>query len=188
MDAMERRERRSRWIRGVILTVAILGIGAIAWSRRGEYAPLDIGRLAPDYRAVTLNGDTLGLDDLRGRVVLLNIWATWCRPCVREMPALQTLHDRLGAEGLTVLAVSVDNASLAFGDPASLVHNFASEFRITFPILLDPDNRIESVFPVGGLPMTYLIGRDGRIRGKFLGPREWAEPEIESEIRSLLES
>jgi peroxiredoxin len=175
-----------RWIgRGAALT-AVVALSALAWMRRDQFAPLDAGRAAPDYRAVSLTGDTVGVHDLRGKVVLLNVWATWCRPCVREMPAIQRLYDSLSPHGFTVLAVSVDNAALSFGDPAEAVRGFITEYNLTFPILLDPDNRIQGVYQVTAMPTTYVIDRDGIIRERFLGPREWDQPEFEAEIRALL--
>jgi len=175
-----------RWIGRALAGFAIAVIGVFVWARRDLYAPLDAGSEAPDYQAVTLEGDSLSIQGARGQVVLLNVWATWCRPCVREMPAIQRLYEALSPQGLTVLAVSVDNAALALGDPAQAVRGFVDEFKLTFPILLDPDNRIQSVYQVTAMPTTYVIGRDGVIRQRFLGPREWDQPEFEAEIRALL--
>ena len=90
-------------------------------------------------------------------------------------------------DGFDVVAVSVDSAPIA-GDAADLVREFANQYGLTFPILLDPESHIENVFAVAGLPMSWLIDRTGRIRGRFIGPREWDDPEVETEIRSLLES
>jgi len=181
-------EARTRWVGRSTVAVAAVAVIAFAWSRRDTNAPLDVGRMAPDYAGASLAGDTTRLSDLRGKVILLNVWATWCRPCLKEMPALQRLHDQLAADGFTVLAVSVDNVNFALGDPAEAVRAFVHDNAITFPVLLDPTNRIENAYPVHGLPMSYLIDRDGRIRGRYLGPREWDEPEFEAEIRSLLDT
>lgn len=169
---------------------ALLGVGLFAlfaWTSRDRYAPLDVGSRAPDYAAATLDGDTLHLKDLRGDVVLINVWATWCPPCLREMPALQRLHEALGADGLRVLAVNVDNASFG-GDPTDLVRTFIDEFGLTFDILLDPEYAIESAFQVSGLPMTFVIDRRGRIREKTLGAREWDSAGAQARIRTLLEN
>jgi peroxiredoxin len=181
-------EARKRWVGRIVVASVAIAVITLAWRLRDPNAPLDVGRMAPDYAGASLTGDTTRLSDLRGHVVLLNVWATWCRPCLKEMPALQRLHDALAADGFTVLAVSVDNVNFAMGDPAQAVRAFVRDHAITFPVLLDPASRIENAFPYHGLPMTYLIGRDGRIRGKYLGPREWDEPEFEAEIRSLLDA
>lgn len=173
--------------RGLWLLAAFAGI-ALLWLGRGDYTPADAGRIAPAYRAPSIDGDTVDLADLRGSVVILNVWATWCRPCVAEMPALQRLHEQLGPDGLSIVAVSVDNAALVMGDPAAAVRSFVREYGITFPVLLDPETRIESAYPVAGLPVTYIIDRDGRIRERVLGPRAWDEPRYTTEFRQLLES
>ena len=154
---------------------------------RNRYAPLDVGSRAPRYAAATLAGDSIRIDELEDRVVLVNVWATWCPPCVREMPALQRLHETLGPQGLRVLAVNVDNTAFA-ADPGALVRSFIQEFGLTFDVLLDPDNRIEAAFQVTGLPMTFVIDRRGRIRQRVMGAREWDAPAVQAEIRSLLEN
>jgi peroxiredoxin len=185
---MDANDNRKRWIVRTVVLLAAGTIGLLAWSRRGSFSPVDAGTLAPDYHAVDLAGDTVRLADHRGRVVLVNVWATWCRPCVKEMPAIETVYRKFNTQGFDVLAISIDNAALGAGDPSAAVRDFAGQFDLTFPILLDPQNHVEDVFTVSGLPMSYLIDRDGRIHSKYIGPREWDTPEFESEIRSLLES
>jgi peroxiredoxin len=155
------------------------------WSNRAGFAPIDAGTAAPAYSAVSLAGDTVSLADLRGRVVLLNVWATWCAPCVREMPALERLHQALGEEGLSIVAVSVDASTPGLG--AADVRGFVDDLGITFTVLLDPGGEIENRFQVGGLPMTFVIDRDGRIREKIVGARDWDEPGITTDIRKLLD-
>jgi peroxiredoxin len=102
------------------------------------------------------------------------------------MPALQRLHEAMASEGLRVVAVNVDNADFG-ADPPAMVRSFVSEHGLTFDILLDPANRIESVFQVAGLPMTFVIDRKGRIRQRVMGAREWDAPAMQAELRSLLE-
>jgi peroxiredoxin len=169
-----------------LIAVAIGGLIVFGWSRRGEYTPLDGGSEAPAYAAVSLAGDTVSLEGLRGRVVLLNVWATWCTPCIREMPALERLHRAHEAEGLSVVAVSVDASTPGLG--AADVQRFVDDLGVSFTILLDPGGEIENKFRVSGLPMTYVIDREGRIRQRIVGAREWDEPEITAEIRKLLDS
>lgn len=178
------RGRRSLWLGLVVATAAI---SVFAWTGRGGYGPLDVGSRAPHYAAISLGGDTVRLDDLRGEVVLVNVWATWCPPCVREMPSLQRLHDALAADGLRILAVNVDKPGFG-ADPRALAEAFVAEYGLTFEILLDPEYRIESIFQLAGLPMTFVIDRRGTIRRKVLGAREWDGPGAVSEIRALLEN
>jgi peroxiredoxin len=171
----------------VILVAAVLS--ALIWMNRDRFTPLDVGSRAPDYAAFSLDGDTVHLSSYEGDVVLLNIWATWCAPCVHEMPALQRLHEELATEGLRVVAVSVDAAPGgfgAFGQAGGDVRAFRDRFALTFDILHDPSGRIQSRYQVNGLPTTFIIDRGGRIQRKVLGARDWDVPPLSDEIRALL--
>ncbi len=181
-----RTEAGGGWQWKLALLVAVGGFALFAWIGRTRYAPLDVGSRAPSYAAATLSGDSLRLEDLRGHVVLVNVWATWCPPCVQEMPALQRLFDRYRQQGLRVVAVNVDNAMSGL-DPVQLVRAFVDQKRLTFDVVLDPENRIESVFQVPGLPMTFVLDERGRIRQKLLGGRNWDAEALQAEIRTLLE-
>lgn len=175
-------------ILSAVPALALVGI-AVALGLRADasHTPTDAGTAAPVYAAVTVDGDTLSLGEMRGTPILLNVWATWCKPCVREMPALEQLHQELGPEGLSVLAVSVDNAAFGIADPVHSVKSFAEEYGLTFTILLDPESRVETAFQVVGLPMTFLIDREGRIVERYIGERQWDDPEMKAELRKLLE-
>lgn len=174
---------------GLVL-VAVLALAGLIWVNRGRFVPLDVGSRAPDYAAYTLDGDTVRLSSFAGDVVLLNIWATWCTPCVREMPALQRLHEMLGDDGLRIVAVSVDAPAGGFGpfgQPGGDVRAFTERFGLTFLVLHDPSGGIEQKYQVNGLPTTFLIDRDGRIRRKVLGAVEWDQPVFADPIRDMLE-
>ncbi len=120
---------------------------------------------APSFSATSLaSNDTVALGDLRGEVVLLNTWATWCTPCKEEMPWLQTLSERYGAQGLHVVGVSVDRKGQ---DEA--VRAYASDLGITFPVWRDPSNRFARAFETSGVPETLLIGRDGEVIYRWKG-------------------
>jgi peroxiredoxin len=124
-----------------------------------------IGAAAPEYSAQTLDGTAISLTDLRGRVVLLNIWATWCKPCREEIPALESLHQRHGAEGLDVVGVSIDLSS-----ERPRVEGFARALGATYPLWLDPDDKVSNTFLAIGVPATYLIDRSGTLRWRHMGP------------------
>lgn len=174
-------ERTERWlIRGSVF-VLLLTLLSLAWVNRATYAPLDTGAPAPDFAYPTLVGDTISLAALRGEVVLLNIWATWCPPCVREMPSMQRLYELLGDQGLRIVAVSVD-APGALGDVRSFVH----EYGLEFDILLNPGGGIQDAYAVNGLPTTFLIDRDGRIRRKVLGGTDWMSQDNVKSVHALL--
>lgn len=132
-----------------------------------------------DFRA--LSGDPATLDDYRGRLVLLNFWATWCAPCIREMPSLDRLQAELGPEGLQVVAVSVDRAG------AEIVGPFLAELGVTrLDILLDPKFRSARAFSISGLPATFIIDPEGRLVGGLEGPAEWDSPDALALLRYYL--
>ena len=141
-----------------------LAVASCRGDRARPRAP-EIGGPAPDYATTSIAGERVRLADQRGKVVLLNIWATWCRPCRQEIPALQALYDRRRAEGLEVIGVSVD----ARGEEEK-IRDFATQYGMSYPVWLDPDERVATTFLAIGVPATYLIARDGTLLWKHLGP------------------
>jgi cytochrome c-type biogenesis protein len=155
----------------------MVGVSALACSRGGDdggYRRIAEGEPAPSFTGATLAGDSVSLDSLRGDVVLLNIWATWCLPCRREMPGLQALHERYGDRGLRVLGVSIDARSAT-----ESVDLFLKDYGITFTILHDPTEGVTRRFRSIGVPETFLIARDGRILKRWIGR---FEPEAETTV------
>ena len=138
---------------------------ALAIGCSGDPMPrVGVGRPAPRYAATTLTGDSVSTSALAGKVVLLNIWATWCAPCREEIPFLESLYQRHRGEGLEIVGVSVD----ARGQDDQ-IRSFASEFRMTYPIWRDPDERVQSLYMALGVPSSYLIDRGGILRWQRLG-------------------
>lgn len=152
---MVARRRPSWWLS---LAAAVVGCSG------GEAAVVEVGHPAPSYAAVALTGDSVSLRRLRGRPVLLNIWATWCAPCRVEIPYLERLHAEHRGAGLEVIGVSVD----ARGEEQK-IGAFAREMGMTYPIWLDPDERVSALFLALGVPASYLIGRDGVLLWRHLG-------------------
>jgi peroxiredoxin len=143
--------------------------------------PIEPGRPAPDFSLPVLGSDaSLSLGSLRGQVVLLNFWATWCKPCEDEMPAMQSLHQALGDRGFALLAVSVDD------DPRA-VEEFATRLGLSFPILLDPEKKAADAYQSYRFPESYLIDREGVLVTRYIGPRDWDAPAYLDRIRRLLE-
>jgi DsbE subfamily thiol:disulfide oxidoreductase len=140
--------------------------------------PGSVGKPAPAYAARNLAGDSVDLTRYQGRVVLLNIWATWCPPCRKETPALQALHERYGKRGLSVVGVSIDIAGAG-----NLVSDFMREYGVTYGMLHDPDDRVSSVFGINGVPSTFLIDRKGIVRWRHMGAVRDDDPEL----RKLIE-
>lgn len=159
----------------VLAAVLLLLFFARPTVRQGE--PAATGRAAPDFR-FTAEGRETRLAELRGRVVIVNFWATWCPPCVEEMPALNRLHELLRDDGALVVGISVDEDAAAY-------ERFLAEHRIAFPNLRDPDRRIASAFGTSMYPETYILDTRGRIARKIIGAQDWASPEHVAYIREL---
>jgi peroxiredoxin len=159
---------RGQWI-AVGLIVAVLGAAVIAgMSLSPDIRPVRPGSEAPGFEAVNVvTGDTVSLADYAGEVVLLNLWATWCAPCEREMPDMQRLHELLGPQGLKIVAVSVDAM-----EPAEVL-DWAQQRGLTFDILQDRSGRIERAYQTTGLPESFILDRDGVIIRKEISARKW---------------
>ena len=179
-----------------MMRLAIAGM-AIFWivagSGMGGAAGLDIlpvadraiiklGEPAPNFQLRDLNGHLITLSDLRGKVVLLNFWATWCGPCRVEMPAMEQLYRMFQRKDFEILAVSTDAQGVAITRP------FQQENRLTFPILHDPDYRVGLTYGARSLPMTFLIDRLGIIRHQVFGARDWEAIEAQQLVQMLMKS
>jgi peroxiredoxin len=146
--------------------------------------PLDLrgypeGARPPDFTARTLDDRTLSLTDLKGRVIILNFWASWCLECRPELPVLQQLHRDFGPRGLVVVGVNAREAS-------ATARRYADRLGLTFPLVLDPDGKVNGLYGVIGLPTTFLLGRDGRAVALAVGPREWASAPGRAVIEAML--
>jgi cytochrome c biogenesis protein CcmG/thiol:disulfide interchange protein DsbE len=180
---------RQWWIVGGILLLLLILVG-VGWTVRDRFLPVEVGTSAPNFTATDLQGRPISLADLRGEVVLLNIWATWCPPCRAEMPSMQRLYERLGPEGLRVVAVSID-AAPGTRDPGGRlggnVREFVEEYGLTFDIWRDPTGEIQQAYRTTGVPESFVVDRDGTIIKKVIGATEWdSEANVEL-IRRLLE-
>ena len=137
---------------------------------------------APDFTLEDMDEEKHSFRDLRGKVVLLNFWATWCPPCRREMPSMERLHQKMEGKDFKVLAVN----QMEDGD-----HVFAYigqlEVDPTFTILFDTDSKVSNSYSVNGLPTTYLIDKQGNIRFRAIGGREFDHPEVEKQIMQLMQ-
>jgi thiol-disulfide isomerase/thioredoxin len=134
---------------------------------------------APELKAQDLAGATKTLADYRGKVVLLNFWASWCPPCLREMPSMERLREKMAGRPLTIVAL--DSA-----ETADEVNGFLSKMKLGFPILLDADGSNTKRWKVFALPTTFLLDAEGRVRHVLTGPTEWDEGEALGIIESLL--
>jgi peroxiredoxin len=182
---MEREDSRVinlQVLRGLLAgTLLVVGLAAAQDPLRA----LDLMEPAPtaaphDFTVPSPDGASLTLAGYRGRVVLLNFWATWCVPCREEMPAMERLYQRFKDRGLVVLAVSVDAPG------SSAVVPFAKELGLTYPIGLDPKMALARQYGVRGLPASFLLDRTGAVVGRALGSREWDSPAAHGVVEWLL--
>jgi len=181
---------RQQWtlIAGVVMT-AIFGV-ALAIKLRPELNLLAIGSKAPEFLATDLRTRRPAtLESYRGKVVLLNVWATWCPPCRAEMPSMERLQQKLAGTDFRIAAVSVDgDAFYAKEDrTASEVMQFADELGLTFDILHDPSGSIRGSYEIFAVPESFVIDRDGVIVKRVIGAADWDAPVNEALIRSLLD-
>lgn len=146
-------------------------------------ARVDIGAAVPAYSALSLSGDTVSLAAQKGKVVLLNVWATWCHPCRDEIPELQALHEKYAARGLELVGVSVDTES---ADQA--IRAFMRDFRMTYPVWRDPGERVSAQFHIVGVPATFLIDREGILRWRKTGPIQPGDATLQAAIEQALGS
>ncbi len=174
---------RQQWaiVAGIVI---VLGGGLLAASHflGGELFPVSIGSQAPAFQAKELDSSAYkSLADYKGKVVLLNVWATWCPPCRAEMPSIEKLYRQYGPRGLNVVAVSVDDAV-----SEDAIRAFARDLGLTFQILHDPAGKIEQTYQTTGYPETFVIGKDGVIRKKWIGAADWNDQGNRALIAQLL--
>ena len=161
---------RKQWsIVGAVVVVLTAGMAVASHLLRDQLFPVTEGSDAPNFRAKVLGENRYKtLADYKGQVVLLNIWATWCGPCQVEIPSLQKLYQAYGDKGLKLVAVSIDDY---VGEDS--IRAFAKHFGVTFEILHDSTHSIERAYQATGYPETFIIGREGSIRRKWIGPDDW---------------
>jgi peroxiredoxin len=141
-----------------------------------------VGEEAPNFQLRDLEGNVIVLSRLRGKVVLVNFWATWCGPCRVEMPAMEQLYRTFSRQDFEILAVSTDPQGAAVTRP------FQQELGLTFPILHDAEFRVGLAYGARTLPMSFVVDRNGLVRQKIPGARDWIAPEAKDLIRALLKS
>ena len=157
-----------------VLLAATIGVCAVAYA-----APIAPGALAPDFTLRTLDGPNLRLQEQRGRVVLVNFWATWCGPCRQEMPHLSKLYDKYRASGFVLLGVNVD-------DDTKNAVELAAKLGLKFPVSLDNDKKVSRLYDLSAMPSTVLIDREGKVRFVHRGYKDGYENTYDQQIRGLL--
>ena len=148
-----------------------------------ESPPVAAGGKAANFKLEALDGSTVSLEQLKGKVVFLNIWATWCGPCREEMPSMETLYDELRPNrDFVMLAVSQDTKGRLVVAP------YVEKNGYHFKVLLDPENQVGEAYDVSGVPETFIIDREGRIVAHHMGAFDWSRPDVKDALKELLET
>ncbi|RMF47033.1 MAG: TlpA family protein disulfide reductase [Deltaproteobacteria bacterium] len=156
----------------------------LAGASRPERAPGGaalVGGPAPDFSLKATDGRTIRLSDLRGKVVLVNFWATWCPPCKQEMPSMERLYARLRNQGLEILAVNIE----ADGD--EVLPEFLRQHPHTFPVLMDLEGEVQQTYGVFRFPETFVVDKAGRVVQHIIGGRDWASRDMIGALKKLLQ-
>ncbi len=158
---------------------ALLLWATLLASSSAAMAGLQPAATAPDFTLRSMDGPNMRLAEQRGRVVMVNFWATWCGPCRQEMPHLNKLYDKYRDSGFVLLGVNID-------DNASKATDLATKLGLRFPVLLDTDKTVSRLYDMGSMPATVLIDREGKVRHLHRGYREGYELTYEQQVRALL--
>ena len=162
------------------LLLIAFGLAPASAPAGGRLKPIKGRVTAADFVLKDLSGKPERFRKFKGKVVLLNFWATWCPPCRVEMPSMERLYQTYRADGFVVVAISIDRA------PAAKVKAFVKELGLSFPVLHDRDSSIARLYSVPGVPTSYLIGARGRIAYRAVGGYDWFGPAARSAVEGLL--
>ncbi|MGD0075582.1 MAG: TlpA disulfide reductase family protein [Candidatus Binataceae bacterium] len=184
---------RSKVVAGIGVVLIVVGLVAVGLQRlkphgagSGATAPgeeVAAGELAANFNLQDLDGHHVTLESLRGKVVFLNVWATWCGPCREEMPSMETLFNKYkNRKDFVMLAISQDQMG------RDVVAPYVQKYGYHFEVLLDPDNRIGDAYGITGVPETFIIDRKGRIVAHHMGSFDWSRDEVSAAIDELLKS
>lgn len=169
--------------------IGLLDLDGLRDEVRQRGSPIEVGQDAPEVLSVTLDQQPVTLSELEGKVVLLNVWATWCPPCVEEMPSMQRLYDTVGSEDFEIVAVSIDSHTGLLGSSGEVggdVQAFVERYGLTFQVWHDPEAAIQRSYRTTGVPESFVIDRNGVIVKKVLGGHQWDSEANIDLIRRLL--
>ena len=187
MNTQETQPRKNTQLLLTILFVFIACVFLIVFLREERDStlkttePIQPGLEMPNFTFPDINGREVSLSDHRGKVVLVNVWATWCPPCRQEMPSMQSLYEKFKGENFEILAVSIDSEGRAAVAP------FMRKMNLTFPSLLDPGETIRSLYGITGVPESFIIDKQGILVQKIIGPINWATPEVFFFFKDLIQ-
>ena len=189
MDEKDSRGTKKPNLRMILfIPIAVIALYAFVSLQNKTPPAIDIepahtqkGPSAPNFNLKDLDGRMVSLSDYKGKVILLNIWATWCPPCVAEAPSIDKLHKMFEDEDFVLLAVSIDEG----GEKA--VEDFMKRKNLSFPVLLDPEGRVARLYRTTGVPESFIIRKDGTIDNKIEGAIDWTAPKVIEYFQKLIQ-
>ena len=164
-------------IAAIVIVIAVVTI-VVVLSKKEKFEPVVAATIAPAFTLPNIAGGESSLADYRGKVIFLNFWATWCKPCEEEMPSMQTLYEEHGGEAFEIVAISLDSGK------SKVVEEFVKEYALTFTILHDRRGKIKDLYKTTGVPETFIIDQNGVIAEKAWGARDWSS---DINIRTILD-
>ena len=187
MNKKDKAVRRPNRQTIIVVILMLVGMGVIVLLQTknssidiSDFSRVSAGNPAPDFTLSSIDGQTVSLADYRGKVVLLNIWATWCPPCVEEMPSMEKLHQTIDRESFKILAVSIDTSG------EKTVNPFMKKHKLTFTTLIDTEGTIKKQYQTTGVPESFIIDKNGMIVEKVVGPADWAAPQVVDYFQKLI--
>ncbi len=170
----------------LLLVVVVLVVGGIYLGISGSSVQFSepaklvgVGDVAPDFQLEDTEGNQVSLSGLRGKVVLINLWATWCPPCIEEMPSMEKLYEAMAGEDFVLLAVNAE------ANGRKVVPEFLQKTPYTFPILYDDKGVVQALYGVSKFPESFILRKDGTIAEKIIGPLDWASPKTIAYFKNL---
>ncbi len=184
MHNIQKNNGRTKSSAIIIAIIILVGIIGAVWMQGSKYSPVNAGSPAPDFTLSDRDGKEHTLSSLRGKVVFVNFWATWCKSCKEEMPSMQALYAYMKERDLPfeMLAISMDRVTTQ-----KEIEPFAKSLGLTFPILLDAWGKTDGKYKLTGVPETYIVDQNGKVAEKVIGPRDWTTIASVRKIFSLLD-
>ena len=159
----------------------LAGLMSSTWSQSNVLHPVKGQPQASDFELKDIDDKVHRLSEYRGKIVIVNFWATWCPPCRFELPSMEKLWHAIRDKGVVMLAINV-------GEGADTIFTFTSDYPVTFPLLMDRDSSVTQKYPVLGIPTSFIIDQQGRIIYRAVGTREWGDKELIKKILALKNS
>lgn len=165
----------------ILLGLIVVLTGALVWVVSGtlEQKVISAGDIAPEFTVTTDAGKTITRSNFGGKVLVLNFWASWCAPCVEEIPSLVEFQKQLAPEGVVVVGVSIDANE-------KLYKQFLDRFKVNFPTSRDPESNVSASYGTFQIPETYIIDSTGKVREKIISNVNWMDPDLIKRVRSIL--